>query len=52
MLITGGEQGTGLPLLRTAELYNPTTGQFTQVAHLMTIAREKHTATLLRMDGF
>src|SRR5215472_5951640 len=47
VLITGGEQGTGLPLLKTAELYNPTTGQFTQVAHLMTIARQKHTATLL-----
>ena len=47
VLITGGEQGTGLPLLKTAELYNPTTGLFTQVAHIMTIAREKHTATLL-----
>src|SRR5216684_3715603 len=47
VLITGGEQGTGLPLLKTAELYNPRTGRFTQLAHLMTIAREKHTATLL-----
>src|SRR5215831_736823 len=50
VLITGGEQGTGLPLLKTAELYNPITGRFTQVTHLMTIAREKHTATLLT-DG-
>jgi len=48
VLITGGEQGTGLPLLKSAELYNPITGQFTQVAHLMTIARENHTATLLQ----
>ena len=47
VLITGGEQGTGLPLLKTAELYNPRTGRFTQLAHLMTIAREKHTTTLL-----
>src|SRR5262249_13289660 len=47
VLITGGEQGTGLPLLKTAELYNPITGKFTQVSHIMTIAREKHTATLL-----
>ena len=30
VLLTGGEQGTGLPLLKTAELYNPATGQFTQ----------------------
>src|SRR5205823_4436917 len=50
VLITGGEQGAGLPLLRTAELYDPRTGRFTQITHLMTIAREKHTATLLA-DG-
>src|SRR5439155_23495968 len=50
VLLTGGEQGTGVPLLKTAELYDPGTGQFTQVAHIMTIAREKHTATLLQ-DG-
>src|SRR5689334_14113413 len=47
VLIAGGEQGTGLPLLKTAELYNPRMGRFTQLAHHMTIAREKHTATLL-----
>jgi hypothetical protein len=47
VLITGGEQGSDLPLLKTAELYNPTSGQFTVAAHLMTIARENHTATLL-----
>ena len=50
VLITGGEQGTGLPLLKTAELYDPITGRFTQTSHLMTIARENHTATLL-LDG-
>jgi hypothetical protein len=50
VLITGGEQGSDLPLLKTAELYNPTSGQFTVAAHLMTIARENHTATLLQ-DG-
>jgi hypothetical protein len=50
VLITGGEQGSDLPLLKTAELYNPTSGQFTVAAHLMTIARENHTATLLS-DG-
>jgi hypothetical protein len=47
VLITGGEQGSDLPLLKTAEIYNPTTGQFTLAAHLMSIARESHTATLL-----
>jgi hypothetical protein len=47
VLITGGEQGSGLPLLKTAELYDPRTGQFTLTASRMTIAREKHTATLL-----
>src|SRR5215471_17437220 len=50
VLITGGEQGTGLPLLKTAELFNPRTNQFTLTATRMTIAREKHTATLL-LDG-
>jgi galactose oxidase-like protein/Kelch motif protein len=50
VLITGGEQGSDLPLVKTAELYNPISGQFTVAAHLMTIAREKHTATLLA-DG-
>jgi len=47
VLITGGEQSDVLPLLKTAEIYNPATGQFTLAAHLMTIARESHTATLL-----
>jgi hypothetical protein len=47
VLITGGEQGTGLPLLKTAELYDPSTGQFTLTTTRMTIGREKHTATLL-----
>src|SRR4030095_5318026 len=50
VLITGGNQGHDLPLLKTAEIYDPATAQFTHVAHLMTIARQQHTATLLN-DG-
>ena len=49
VLITGGELGTG-QLSKTAELYNPITGQFTQVTRLMNIGRSKHTANLLA-DG-
>ena len=49
VLITGGDLGTG-QLSKTAELYNPITGQFTQASHLMKIGRSKHTANLLA-DG-
>src|SRR5256885_5756715 len=50
VLLTGGDQGTGFPVSKSAEIYDPATGQFTQVAHVMTIPRDKHTATLLQ-DG-
>ena len=49
VLLTGGELNTGQKL-KTAEIYDPTRGLFTQVSHFMSIPRTKHTATLLQ-DG-
>ena len=49
VLITGGEIIDG-SLLKSAEIYDPTTGMFTRLAHPMSIPRSKHTATLLQ-DG-
>src|SRR5436309_3966377 len=46
VLVTGGELSTGQKL-RTAEIYDPATGVFTQTSHLMSISRSSHTATLL-----
>lgn len=50
VLITGGDPDPSLPVLKSAEIYNPTTGKFTALAHAMSISRDKHTATLLH-DG-
>jgi hypothetical protein len=49
VLIAGGASapGTGGPFLDTAELYNPTTGEFTYTTHNLNTARYFHTATLL-----
>ncbi|NWF74793.1 MAG: fibronectin type III domain-containing protein [Nitrospirae bacterium] len=44
VLVAGGSGGAGL--LTSAELYNPTTGQWTATGDL-TVARTSHTATLL-----
>ena len=49
VLITGGDLIDG-SLLKSGEIYDPTTGVFTRVAHAMSIPRTKHTATLLQ-DG-
>src|SRR5207247_92029 len=49
VLVTGGDASDGR-LLKSAELYNPTTGLCTQLSHPMKIARNKHTSTLLS-DG-
>ena len=49
VLLTGGVLSTG-QLTKTAELYDPNTGFFTQVAHQMSVGRSKHTANL-RADG-
>ena len=53
-LITGGNAAwsdtldtTPLPATATAELWDPATGQFTTLAHPMSVARRNHTATLL-----
>ncbi|HET7511581.1 MAG TPA: kelch repeat-containing protein, partial [Chthoniobacterales bacterium] len=47
VLITGGDNGPGTKLIKTAELYDPATGQFTLTTKQMSIARSKHTASLL-----
>ncbi len=49
VLITGGDLDTGL-VSKTAELYDPVTGQFTLLTRRMNISRSKHTANLLT-DG-
>ena len=46
VLITGGELSTGQKL-RSAEIYDPATGIFTQVPQAMSNSRSKHTATML-----
>ena len=46
ILITGGDLASG-QVLRTAEIYNPSTGAFTLFSSIMATARSKHTATLL-----
>jgi N-acetylneuraminic acid mutarotase len=46
VLITGGVLSTGQQL-RSAEIYDPATGVFTQIARAMSNSRSKHTATLL-----
>ena len=50
VLLTGGDQGDSSPLLKSGEIYDPTTGAFTLLTKTMSIARDKHTATLLH-DG-
>jgi hypothetical protein len=46
VLVTGGDLLSGKKL-KSAEIYDPSTGLFTQVAKAMSIARTSHTATLL-----
>jgi hypothetical protein len=50
ILIAGGESDTGETIrvgLRTAKLYDPSTGSFAAMAHEMTAGRNLATATLI-----
>ena len=47
VLITGGLGGSTAPTLDTAELYNPVSATFSQLANSLNSARAFHTATLL-----
>jgi hypothetical protein len=46
VLITGGISGN-YSILKSAEIYNPTTGIFSYITSSMNIARSSHTATML-----